>query len=422
MRIAFYGNTCNNLFAIARAVRLTSDIDAHLFIDSDADWLQLPESEDPALRDHYPDWIHKGPYHSLVTRFWPGASPLVRELKQFDIVMVSGGGVRLAPFVNSRFIFYVTGWDLTMAPFPLRFFRLPPYGVLQKGAALLGGFWQRRGIRAIDEVWSQPFSPFTQAAGRLGIGSDRIAAKYFPIMLDTDLYRPIPLARESENPDVLRMLKGRDFVVFHPSRMMVNNAPAFVDAGNWKGNDRLIRGFAKFLHDNRSAQPALVLIERAFSPDIGLIKALVRDLGIRDNVVWLKASAGGEFSRTDIIPFYAASDVVADEFGIGWFGSVVVEAAAMGKPTLCYVDQDVMGQLYPWHPILSPRTPEEIAESLSDLYHDVGKRLRIGEQSREWAVRFHSLENAAAQYVRHIQELATPTPRRAEPTDSALRW
>ena len=105
MRIAFYGNTCNNFFAIARAVRRASAIDAHLFIDSDADWMQFPESENPELRDNYPSWIHKGPYHSMASRFWPGRSPLVRELEKFDVVMVSGGGVRLAPFVSTQFIF-----------------------------------------------------------------------------------------------------------------------------------------------------------------------------------------------------------------------------------------------------------------------------------------------------------------------------
>jgi hypothetical protein len=36
MKVAFYGNTCNNFFAIARAIRRASDIDAHLFINDNA--------------------------------------------------------------------------------------------------------------------------------------------------------------------------------------------------------------------------------------------------------------------------------------------------------------------------------------------------------------------------------------------------
>ena len=406
MRIAFYGNTCNNFFAIARAVRRASDIDAHLFIDSNADWMQFPESENPELRNNYPSWIHKGPYHSMASRFWPGCSPLVRELETFDVVMVSGGGVRLAPFVSTQFIFYVTGWDLTMSPFPLRFFHLPPSGVLRKGAALLGGFWQRRGIKAVDQLWTQPFSPFVQAAERLRIPTERLLPKYFPIMLDTDLYKPDPAARESADPNVRRMVDGHDFVVFHPSRMMFNQSPEFVEAGNWKGNDRLIEGFARFVRENPGAKPALVLIDHSYSPDLQLAKDLIHRLGIEEHVVWLEGPHDRGFDRTAIIPFYAAADVVADEFGIGWFGSVVVEGLSMGKPVLCHVDEAVMKQLYPWHPILSPRTPAEIASTLGELYRDPEGRRERGERGRTWAVEFHSIERAAARYVEQIEEVA----------------
>ena len=402
-RIAFYGNTCNNFFAIARAVRAASDIDAHLFIDDNADWMQFPESEDPSLRDNYPHWIHKGPYHTMTTRFWPGKSPLVKELERFDVVMVSGGGVRLAPFVDKRFIFYVTGWDLTMSPFPLKFIRLPPNELHRKAAALLGGFWQRRGIKAIDEIWTQPFMPFRTAAERLGIEKSRLLPNYFPIMIDTDVYKEDPSARTSDNPHVRRMLDGHDFVIFHPSRMMLNKAPQFVDAGNWKGNDTLIRGYAKFVAANPDAKPALVLIDHAYSPDLAEAKALVSRLGIEKHVVWLKGPKDRGFDRIDLIPFYSVADVVADEFGIGWFGSVVVEGLSMGKPTLCTLDEEVMKQLYPWHPILSPRNDDEVATMLGRLYREKDERLAIGAKGRAWAVEFHSIANAAARYVRQIQ-------------------
>ena len=149
-----------------------------------------------------------------------------------------------------------------------------------------------------------------------------------------------------------------------------------------------------------------MLIDHSYSPDLQLAKELIHRLGIEKHVVWLKGPHDRGFDRTAIIPFYAAADVVADEFGIGWFGSVVVEGLAMGKPVLCHVDEDVMKQLYPWHPILSPRTPDEIASTLGELYRDPEARLRRGERGRAWAVEFHSLEQAAARYVRQIEEVA----------------
>src|SRR6187401_2727346 len=151
MKVALYGNTCNTFFAVARAIRRTSDIDVHLFIDDNADRYQLPEVEDNTLRNGYPSWIHKGPYHSKRARLWPGTSPLVKALADFDAVVVSGGGVRYAPFVDVPFAFFTTGWDYTVAPFPLRFISRNP-GLLRKAAHVLGGLWQRRGIAAVEQI------------------------------------------------------------------------------------------------------------------------------------------------------------------------------------------------------------------------------------------------------------------------------
>ncbi len=54
MKVALYGNTANTFFALARAIRRSSDIDVHLFVDSNADIFQRPESEDKALKRGYP--------------------------------------------------------------------------------------------------------------------------------------------------------------------------------------------------------------------------------------------------------------------------------------------------------------------------------------------------------------------------------
>jgi glycosyltransferase involved in cell wall biosynthesis len=403
MKVALYGNTCNNFFAVARALR-PAGIDAHLFIDADANFQQLPEAEDPDLRRGYPEWIHKGWYQSVGARVWPGASPLVRQLQAFDLVMVSGAGVRFAPFVNRPFIFYVTGWDLTVAPFPWRFLT-PSRGLAANVSALIGGFWQRRGIGAVDQLWSQPFSPFTLAAERLRVPRDRVVPRYFPIMIDTDLFRCDPAARDAADPMIRQLVDHHDFLVFHPSRIMTNASPRFVDTGQWKGNDRLIEGFARFVRANPAARPALVLIDRGISPDAGHAKELVRALGIERQVVWLTGPHPHGFDRAELLPLYSVADVVADEFGIGWFGSVVVEGLSMGKPVLCYLDDTVMRQLYPWHPILTPRTADEIAASLTDLWRNPEERRRIGEKGRRWALDFHSLHGASERYVRQVREL-----------------
>lgn len=404
MKLALYGNTCNNFFAVARALRRTSDIDVHLYIDHDADWNQLPESDVPALRDGYPEWIHRGPYRTPLTRLWPAASPLVDELKRYDVVMVSGHGIQLAPFVPRPFIFYATGWDLTVAPFPLRFLSRPK-GPVDHLSALLNGVWQRRGIAAAREIWSQPFGPFETALRRLRVPQVKVVPRYFPIMLDTNLFRTDPSARASTDPNVRRLVEGHDFVVFHPSRMMMNTGRSYLESGQWKGNDRLFEGFARFLHANPGARPVLALVERSGSPDRDAAQVVIDRLGITDRVAWLRPPHAYGFDRAELLPLYSVADVVVDEFGTGWFGSIVIEGLSMGKPVMCYLDEDVMSRLYPWHPILTPRTPDEIAACLSDLYRDPAERQRRGELGRRWAEEFHSIDGAAGRYAAQLTDL-----------------
>ena len=405
MKIALYGNTANNFFAVARALRRTSGIDAHLYIDEGAGWAQLPENEDPSLRDGDPDWIHRGPYRTVASRLWPGLSPLARELGRYDLVILSAHGVQLAPFVRSRTVFYTTGGDITVAPFPLRFVR-GRKGIASRIALLVGGIWQRRGIASVSQIWTQPFAPFQTALRRLGVPPEKVVSAYFPIMIDTSLYRSDPAATRLPDPDIRHLVDEHDFILFHPSRLMIDAAPALVDAGQWKGNDRLIEGFARFAAANPQARPALVMVDGSLSPDRAAAKQLVASLGIEPRVRWLQPPHEYGFERAQLLPLYSIADAVADDFGVGWFGSVVVEGLSMGRPVLCYVDERVMASLYPWHPILTPRTPDEIAACLTELYRDPAERERRGALGRRWVEEFHAMDRAAERYAAQIAALS----------------
>jgi glycosyltransferase involved in cell wall biosynthesis len=222
-------------------------------------------------------------------------------------------------------------------------------------------------------------------------------------MIDTELFRADPRARESTDVNLRRMVDGHDFVVFHPSRMMVNTDASYIESGQWKGNDRLFEGFARFVAQVPEARPALALIDRAANRRVA--QPIIDRLGISRHVAWLKPLKDEGFDRVDLLPFYSVSDVVVDEFGVGWFGSIVVEGLSMGKAVLCYLDAPVMAQLYPWHPVLSPRSPDEIAGALARLYRDPRERAALGERGRAWAVEFHSLQHAAPRYAAQVESL-----------------
>ena len=143
--------------------------------------------------------------------------------------------------------------------------------------------------------------------------------------------------------------------------------------------------------------------ERVYSADIDIAKRIIGELDIANNVVWLQSPTPEGFPRKQLMNFYSYADMVADEFATGWFGLVVLEGLACAKPTLCYVEEDVMKKLYPWHPILSAKEPEMIAEIIAKIYFDKAKALELGMQSRMWIEQFHSFTSGIQLYTENLK-------------------
>lgn len=405
MKIALLGNVCNNSYQIAKALRQYSNIDAHLYVYEGDDLTTMPESDDPELSDNYPHWIHRNRFVTPITILFPWKSALVRELAKYDLTIVSGFGLIYSQFTNKPSYFFVTGGDLTIQPFPLEYlFRYRT--IAKKIGHLVIGFWQRRGIHKATEIWTQPFSPFVNALERLNVKQEQVSPVYFPVMMNTEKLRFDERARDSDDENIRQIVDNYDFVVFHPSRILIDDHPSLKAVGEWKRNELLIEGFANFLKQSQSKKSVLVIPDRIYSPDIPLAKKIIESLGIEKNVLWIKAARPTGFTRDELIRLYSIADVVADDFGIGWFGSVVLEAFSIGCPVISYVNEQVMKFLYPWHPILSAKSSDDIASYLVDLYKSPEYRNNMGNKGRQWVEDFHSTASASKIYVQRIAELA----------------
>lgn len=402
MRVALYGNVCNNYYTLAKALRTKLNIDAHLYLNHKADIQNRPESDDPALKNNYPDWIHlskKWDYIPMLTRY---DRTFVKELNKYDVVFLSQFGVTLAPFIKSKVIFYVTGGDLTQTPFPGKFAHKYPNPIMRLIWEYVG-LMQRRGIRHADRILSQPFFPFVNALNELKIDPSQVSKCYFPILLDTDAFRNNENAARDIDPYNKALLAPFKFIILHPSRINLDQSKGSMDSGQWKGNDNLFKALAICINKYKIDDACIAMPERIFSPDIGRAKQIIDELGIESNVVWLKPPNPEGFPRRQLMNFYSIADIVADEFATGWFGSVVIEGMACKKPTFCYVDEQVMKQLYPWHPIISAKEPAAIAEQIAAFYFDRERALSHGELSRKWVKEFHSLKNGTDIYINNFR-------------------
>lgn len=402
MRVALYGNTCNNFYTLAKALRNELNIDVHLYLHDKVDIQNRPESDDPELKDNYPDWIHLSHHWNVRSFIEKWDRTFINELNQYDVVFLSELGVIFAPFLKGKTLFYVTGGDLTQIPFPRKY--AERFNTIK---ARLGweyiGFMQRRGIRKATKILTQPFSPFVNALKELNANGNRISNCYFPILMDLDVIRKNENALEEIDDFNKSLLKPFRFIIFHPSRIMLRQTKAYVDSGQWKGNDNLFKGLALFVQKYKVNDVCIAMPDRIYSEDRDMAKGIIKSLGIEENVVWLKPPTPEGFPRKHLMNFYSISDIVADEFATGWFGSIVVEGMACSKPTFCYVDQKVMERLYPWNPIVSVKEPEAIAEKIAEFYFDPGKAKEQGELSRKWATEFHSVKEGTRIYINNFK-------------------
>jgi hypothetical protein len=402
IKVAFFGNTCNNYYQLIKLLKYEDEFELHLFIDKNSDPQQLPESDDQSLKDNYPDWIHFGNYINTKNILFPWLSPLVQELKGFDLFVVSHFGPVFAQFAGVPYIFFTAGADLTVHPFAISYINLYYHTPKQKIGSLFLSYWQKKGILKSYQIWSQPFFPFINALDKLGVKKESISKDFTPLVIN--------IQKKLKNSDKFlseakELNKKFDFIVFYPSRIMVNRNKKMVNSGNWKANDIFIKAYYHFINQNQKINTSLVLIDRPASVDKDILLQLIKELEIEDYITWLKPKNGFGFTRNELNDLYSISDAVVDDFGVGWFGSIVVEALSLGINVISYVDDNVMKKMYPWHPILSSKIPKEIAKLLFKLYSD--KRFKETNAARgpKWIEQFHKGENVKQLYKRKLLEV-----------------
>ena len=397
-RIAFTGNIGNTHFAVVEALRAVG-IDAHMFVGTDDPLAWRPETDKPSLRGAYPDWIHEGRWFTARHAASPWRAPLVAALADFDMVIASGSTPAFVQFAGRPWAFFATGGDITVRPFPWTFRSRRGGLVGQAGHAIVSA-WQRRALRRADQVWIQPFAPFVDATDRLGIGPDRISESYFPLIMDTDTFRPQPDIRERGAPWVDDMCADADFVVFSPTRLVFGDTPELRRSGQWKGSQVLLDAFAEFVRRGIVERPVLALPDWVLSDDVAEAKTRVAQMGLTEHVRFLAPPRPDGFNRSEIADLHAAADVVVDEFGSGWFGFVSLEAMACATPVVSRIDLPAITKMYgddwPW---LNADGAPEAADHFAALATSPSRASQVGAASCEWIERHHSPCAARDRYV-----------------------
>jgi glycosyltransferase involved in cell wall biosynthesis len=104
-----------------------------------------------------------------------------------------------------------------------------------------------------------------------------------------------------------------------------------------------------------------------------------------------------DVSNTELHELMLESDIIADQFIIGWYAMFAIEGMALAKPVLCYLRPDLL-ELYRLYSFAGAcplvNTPaSRIKEVLEELAGDPARRAELGARGRRYVEAHHSLES-----------------------------
>jgi glycosyltransferase involved in cell wall biosynthesis len=108
--------------------------------------------------------------------------------------------------------------------------------------------------------------------------------------------------------------------------------------------------------------------------------------------------------QTEALGIMRDCDIFLDQFIIGSFGTAALEAMALGKPAVCFLKPAVVANLPPDAPFVNAN-PDNLAEVVSSLLADGGRRNEIGRCGRAFVERHHDAHAVARQMAGIYEEL-----------------
>lgn len=387
MKVALFGNMNNILFSMARYLR-DRGVDAHLFLFDDESSHFHPSADTFDLK-----------FQAYTTQLPWGHALKVASTKPLEIARVAGGFDRLigcgtAPAYLDKIgrgldIFVPYGGDVFELPF-----RLQHLSRLQPRASAESLLRQRRGIRRARTILVDGSVAYEQALNRLSARGQRLrVALPFP---HVPTYAPDVLAhnhvRGQWYPDLKALRERSDVMVFHHARHIWGDAYGHAQA---KGNDKLIRGFAKAHRLRPDARLSLVMCE--YGPEVARSRALVGQLGLDAHVLWLPQT-----QRKELMLALSLADIGCGEFSVSWLsGGTIYETLTAGKPLLHHRDDALYARDFPeLYPMMHANTSEQVCEHLVRYIDNPAPFLAMGEAGRQWHMKY-----AVEQPMRAVMDL-----------------
>jgi len=398
-RVCLVGNMNNNNYILAKMLR-EMGIEADLVLLGNEYKYFLPEFYNEELKNGYPDWIRKVRWGSGISFFFTSKNEILKDLKGYDLYIAcntfSPAFLYKAGLIE-RTIIRPHGCDIYMIPFwrkllkNCKFYAKVAFPLIYRISQI-----QRVAIKKCLAICCLPIGPLYESLQKLNV-LDKVVK--FGVLIDTSFFNSYKI---KEITTLHQHQDDVELIIFSPTRHVwyKNSIKKCPEAD--KGNNILIEGFASFLK-NEKVSALLILVRKG--PDVIFSQKLIHKLNLSQNVKWLP-----EISLNEMVHFYHISDIVADQFKYGFYGSIGVEAMAVGKPLLTYINKEHIRKLkLPEPPCISAKRGEEVSFALEDYYENKNKYRFLSENAKKWVEKYHG-RHLLKEFVRLFNYLLEGKP------------
>ncbi|WP_147435673.1 glycosyltransferase [Halobellus sp. Atlit-38R] len=118
---------------------------------------------------------------------------------------------------------------------------------------------------------------------------------------------------------------------------------------------------------------------------------------LRENGFNIELQIVENVSHNEVLERFAEADVVADQFLRGWHGMISLEAMALGKPVIVYINEEY-DQYATNMPVLNTSV-KTIEHSLKKLIRDEGLRQQLSRDGRKYVEEHRDTEAAARKCI-----------------------
>jgi len=147
----------------------------------------------------------------------------------------------------------------------------------------------------------------------------------------------------------------------------------------WKQQDIFLKGLAK--SKNKNLYRVTIL---SWGKNANLIQKYIHNLGL-GSVVKI---VGQVFTKPMLLKFYKKHDIVVDQFGIGTFGSICMEALSVNVPVMIYIDEAAFKhspEMIP--PVLNARNVDDVTIQLNSIAEDKDKLVELRRNIKKWYIK-----------------------------------